>query len=67
MDYEILALNFGYAILGVVLMWLSYRAFDHMTPQVNFPEELKKGNIAVAIFVGSLFIAIALVVGNALN
>lgn len=67
MDYGILGLNFGYAILGVVLMWVSYRVFDHLTPQVNFPEELRKGNIAVAIFIGSLFIAIALVVGNALN
>jgi hypothetical protein len=66
-DLEILALNFGYAIFGVVLMWLAYRVFDHLTPQVNFPEELKKGNVAVAIFVGSLFISIALVVGNALN
>lgn len=67
MDYEILALNFGYAIFGVVLMWLSYRLFDRLTPQVNFPDELKKGNIAVAIFIGSLFLSIALVVGNALN
>lgn len=67
MDLEILALNFGYAIFGVVLMWLAYRVFDHLTPQVNFPEELKQGNVAVAIFVGSLFISIALVVGNALN
>jgi uncharacterized membrane protein YjfL (UPF0719 family) len=67
MDFEILALNFGYAVLGVVLMWLSYRIFDHLTPEVNFPEELKTGNIAVAIFIGALFIAIALVVGNALN
>jgi uncharacterized membrane protein YjfL (UPF0719 family) len=67
MDFEILALNFGYAVLGVVLMWLSYRIFDHLTPEVNFPEELKKGNIAVAIFIGALFVAIALVVGNALN
>jgi uncharacterized membrane protein YjfL (UPF0719 family) len=67
LDLEILALNFGYAILGVVLMWIAYRAFDHLTPEVNFPEELKKGNVAVAIFIGALFIAIALVVGNALN
>ena len=67
MEYSIIALNFGYAILGVVLMWLSYRAFDHLTPQVSFPEELLKGNVAVAIFIGALFIAIALVVGSALN
>ena len=67
MDFEILALNFGYAVLGVVLMWLSYRAFDHLTPQVDFPEELKKGNIAVAIFIASIFIAIAIIIGGALN
>jgi uncharacterized membrane protein YjfL (UPF0719 family) len=66
MEFAVVGLNFGYAVLGVALMWLSYRAFDHLTPQVDFPEELRKGNIAVAIFIGSLFIAIALVIGNAL-
>ncbi|MFM8780584.1 MAG: DUF350 domain-containing protein [Gemmatimonadota bacterium] len=64
---SILGLNFAYAILGVVLMWVTYRVFDHLTPQVDFPEELRRGNIAVAIFIGALFIAIALVVGQALN
>ncbi len=67
MDLSILGLNFAYAIFGVILMWVSYRIFDRLTPQVDFPEELRRGNIAVAIFIGALFIAIALVVGNALN
>lgn len=67
MDLEILALNLGYAIFGVVMMWVSYRVFDHLTPKVDFPAELQRGNIAVAIFIGSLFISIALVVGSALN
>jgi uncharacterized membrane protein YjfL (UPF0719 family) len=67
MEMSILGLNFAYAILGVVLMWVAYRVFDHLTPQVDFPEELRRGNIAVAIFIGALFIAIALVVGQALN
>jgi uncharacterized membrane protein YjfL (UPF0719 family) len=67
MDYEILALNLGYAVFGVVLMWVSFRVFDRLTSRVDFEEELKKGNIAVAIFIGSLFVSIALVVGSALN
>ena len=67
MDLSILGLNFAYAIFGVILLWVSYRIFDRLTPQVDFPEELRRGNIAVAIFIGALFIAIALVVGNALN
>lgn len=67
MDLSIIALNFGYAVLGVVLMWLSYRAFDKLTPEVNFAEELKRGNVAVAIFIAAIFIAIALIIGHSLN
>jgi hypothetical protein len=67
MDWTIIGVNFLYAALGVVLMWVAYRLFDRLTPQVDFAEELKKGNIAVAIFIAALFIAIALIVGRALN
>jgi putative membrane protein len=67
MELQIIALNFAYAVLGVVLMFLSYRVFDRLTPHVDFPEELKKGNVAVAIFVASLFIAIGIIIAGALN
>jgi uncharacterized membrane protein YjfL (UPF0719 family) len=67
MDWTIIGVNYLYAALGVLLMWLSYRLFDRLTPEVDFAEELKKGNIAVAIFIAALFIAIALIVGRALN
>jgi uncharacterized membrane protein YjfL (UPF0719 family) len=48
-------------------MYVSYRVIDWLTPEVDFPEELKKGNIAVAIFIAALFIAIALIVGRAIG
>jgi uncharacterized membrane protein YjfL (UPF0719 family) len=64
---SILALNLIYAALGVVLMYVSYRIIDRLTAEVDFPAELKRGNVAVAIFIGSLFIAIALIVGRALG
>ena len=67
MDFSIIGLNFAYAVLGVVLMWVSYRIFDLLTPKVDFAEELKKGNVAVAIFIAALFISIALIIGHALN
>ncbi len=67
MEWTIVGINFVYAMLGVLLMYVSYRAFDLLTPQVDFPEELRKGNIAVAIFIAALFIAIALIIGGALN
>lgn len=66
-QWSIVGINFLYAGLGVVLMYASYRIIDVLTPQVNFPEELKRGNVAVAIFIAALFIAIALIIGGALN
>ena len=67
MDPSIIALNLVYAVAGVLLMWFAYRLFDKLTPQVDFPEELKRGNVAVAIFIAALFVSIAIIVGHALN
>lgn len=67
MEWPIIGLNFLYAAFGVVLMYVAYRVFDLLTPAVDFAAELKRGNIAVAIFIGALFIAIAIIIGGALN
>ncbi len=67
MECTIIGVNFLYATLGVLLMYTSYRVIDLLSPQVDFPEELKRGNIAVAIFIGALFISIAMIIGGALN
>ncbi|MFI5246655.1 MAG: DUF350 domain-containing protein [Gemmatimonadales bacterium] len=67
MQLPIIVMNFVYAILGVVLMYATYKLIDVLTPEVNFHEELKKGNVAVAIFLGAIFIAIGMIVGRALN
>jgi putative membrane protein len=67
MEWSIVRLNFIYAAFGVVLMFVSYRLIDFLTPQVNFPEELKKGNLAVGLVVAAIFLSIAIVIGRALN
>ena len=67
MELPIIVVNFLYAILGVVLMYVSYRVIDALTPEMDFRDELKKGNIAVAIFIAALFVSIAIVVAGALN
>ena len=67
MEWKIITLNFFYAVLGVVLMFMSYRVIDWLTPQVDFPEELKKGNVAVSVFIAALFVSIALIIGGALK
>jgi uncharacterized membrane protein YjfL (UPF0719 family) len=66
-EWTIIAVNFLYAALGVVLMYASYRLIDLVTPNVDFAAELKNGNVAVAIFIAALFVAIAIIIGGALN
>jgi len=67
MEWRVIGLNFLYAILGVVLMFVAYRVIDMLTPSVDFQAELKNGNVAVAIFIAALFLAIAIIIGGALN
>lgn len=67
MQLSIIGINFIYAIGGVLLMYAAYRIIDMLTPQVDFPEELKKGNVAVAIFIAAIFLSIAVIIGHSLN
>lgn len=58
--------NFIYAILGVIVGILSslgtYKLFNKTT-RFDIPNELEKGNLAVGIVVGGIFIMIGLIVG----
>ena len=67
MQLSVISLNVLYAVIGVVLMFVSYRAIDRLTPEVDFPAELQRGNVAVAIFIAAIFISIALIIGKALG
>ena len=67
MELRVIALNFLYAGLGVILMYVAYRLIDIFTPSVDFQAELKHGNVAVAIFIAALFLSIAIIIGGALN
>ncbi len=67
MEFSVITLNILYAIIGVVLMFASYRLIDRLTPEVDFPVELQKGNVAVAIFIAAIFISIAMIIGKALG
>jgi uncharacterized membrane protein YjfL (UPF0719 family) len=67
MQFSVIAINILYAVIGVVLMYVSYRLIDRLTPEVDFPAELQRGNVAVAIFIAAIFVSIALIIGKALG
>ena len=68
MEWTVIGLNFLYAALGVALMFISYRLLNFLTPKDDpVRVELGKGNVAVAIFIAALFLAIAIIIAGALN
>ena len=54
----------AFGIIAIVLVVVGYKVFDKLTPGVSFDDELKKGNTAVAIVVGSFIVAICYVVSK---
>jgi len=58
--------TFGWAIVGALSMAVSLgitlRIYDLFTPNLDEVEELKKGNVAVGIVIGALFVSVAIVV-----
>jgi len=58
--------NFLYAIVGVLVgvisSVLTYKLINRTT-RFDIPNELEKGNLAVGIVVGGIFIMIGLIVG----
>jgi len=58
--------NFIYAILGVLVGMVSsvvtYKLVNKST-RFDIPNELEKGNLAVGVVVGGIFIMIGLIVG----
>ena len=67
MEWTIIGGNFLYAALGVVLMYVAYWAIDRLTPDVDFSGEIRKGNLAAAVFIAAIFVGIAIIIGGALN
>ena len=74
MEFQIILLNFVYAVIGALLtigfMVIGYKLFDRIT-HFNTSGQLEQGNVAVGIVVGAIFIglgiAIGLVIGMGLN
>ena len=56
-----------YALIGIVILWLSFILFDKITPYRLWDELVDKKNVALAIVVGSMCIAIGLIVAAAVH
>ncbi|MCA8994292.1 MAG: DUF350 domain-containing protein [Planctomycetaceae bacterium] len=69
--FEAYLITFGWAITGSVSMGLgiiiALRLFDLSTTNLDEWDELKKGNMAVAVLLSSIVISLGLVIAAAIR
>jgi len=56
-----------FALIGVVIFWLCFVIIDKLTPYDLWAEIVEKRNVALAIVVGAMCIAIGLIVSAAIH
>jgi len=63
-----LAINLIYALVALVLGAAAVRWVDKkMFPEIDFMEEVKKGNVAAALFAGIMMLFVAVILAGALG
>lgn len=56
-----------YALVGVLLFWLSFLILDKLTPYKLWEELVEKQNVALGIVVASVALGICLIVAAAIH
>jgi uncharacterized membrane protein YjfL (UPF0719 family) len=59
-----LGISAAYGVLGILLSAFGYKLFDLIETKVDFAEEIRKGNMAVAIVVAAFLIGICYIIGR---
>ena len=56
-----------YAVVGVVVLWLSFVVIDKLTPYKLWEQIIEHKNVALAIVVAGMFVAIGQIVAAAIH
>ena len=56
-----------FGILSILLIILGYILFDRLTPKLDFDDLLNKGNVSLAIVVGSFLLGLCYLVGKVVS
>jgi len=57
----------AFGIVAILLIIVGYVSFDKLTPQLDFNDLIKKGNMAMAVVVGSFILGLCYVVGRVVS
>jgi putative membrane protein len=56
-----------YALIGVILFWVSFIIIDKLTPYALWEEIVEKRNMALAVIVAAMCLGISIIVAAAIH
>jgi putative membrane protein len=56
-----------YALIGVLVFWISFVVIDKLTPYKLWEEIVEKQNMALAVVVGAMALGISIIVAAAVH
>lgn len=56
-----------YALIGVLVFWLSFIVIDKLTPYNLWEELVEKQNVALGVVVGAMCLGISIIVAAAIH
>ena len=62
-----LVVTVAFGIVAILLIVVGYIVFDKLTPKLAFDELLNKGNMALAVVVGSFLLGLCYVVAHVVS
>ena len=57
----------AFGVIAILLVVLGYVTFDKLTPKLDFSDLLNKGNVAMAIVVGSFILGLCHVIARVVS
>ena len=64
---EIILGSILYAVIGVLIFWISFIIIDKLTPYHLWDEIVEKKNLALAVVVAAMCLSIGLIVSAAIH
>jgi putative membrane protein len=57
----------AFGVVAILLIVFGYITFDKLTPKLDFSDLLNKGNVALAVVVGSFILGLCYVIGRVVS
>ncbi len=57
----------AFGLLAILLVIAGYKIFDIVLKRLDFDEEIKKGNMAMAVVVGAFILGLCYVIGSVVS